>query len=263
MIETNLLWILLVVPIAAAIAAALLGPSRTVAVRWLALAATILCAVVALALAACFAAVQATPLPAGATFEPSYITRIPVLPLGPDAAVEFYIGLDGLNVWLVVLTAFLMVPSVLVSWHSFQVQERTNEYYAWLLALETGMIGVFLSFDIILFYVFFELTLVPLFFLIGIWGGPERRYAARKFFIYTLAGSLITLLGVGNPHQRRNHGFDAGNARVSCPRVRRLQCPGWDVNRSPFQSRRQAARRSPCSRAARRRPRQRPGRRDG
>jgi NADH:ubiquinone oxidoreductase subunit 4 (subunit M) len=89
-----------------------------------------------------------------------------------------------------------MVSSVLVSWHSSQVQERTNEYYAWLLMLETAMIGVFLAFDIILFYVFFELTLVPLFFLIGIWGGPERRYAARKFFIYTLAGSLITLLGL-------------------------------------------------------------------
>src|SRR5205807_250661 len=106
------------------------------------------------------------------------------------------IGLDGLNVWLVVLTAVLMVSAVLASWHSFQVQERINEYYAWLLALETGMIGVFLSFDIILCYVFFELTLVPLFFLIGIWGGPERRLAARKFFIYTLTGSLITLLGV-------------------------------------------------------------------
>src|SRR5207237_2515782 len=83
-----------------------------------------------------------------------------------------------------------------VSVHSFQVQERVNEYYAWLLALESAMIGVFLAFDIILFYAFFELSLVPLFFLIGIWGGPERRYAARKFFIYTLTGSLITLLGV-------------------------------------------------------------------
>src|SRR5207237_7821036 len=83
-----------------------------------------------------------------------------------------------------------------VSVHSFQVQERVNEYYAWLLALESAMIGVFLAFDIILFYVFFELTLVPLFFLIGIWGGPERRHAARKFFIYTLTGSLITLLGL-------------------------------------------------------------------
>ena len=83
------------------------------------------------------------------------------------------------------LTAVLMVPSVLdlVDLHP---GAGANEYYAWLLALETAMLGVFLSFDIILFYVFFELTLVPLFFLIGIWGGPERRYAARKFFIYTL-----------------------------------------------------------------------------
>src|SRR5205807_9616709 len=92
------------------------------------------------------------------------------------------------------LTAVLLVSAVLVSWNA--IQERANEYYAWLLLLETAMIGVFVSFDIILFYVFFELTLVPLFFLIGIWGGPERRYAARKFFIYTLTGSLITLLGV-------------------------------------------------------------------
>ena len=67
---------------------------------------------------------------------------------------------------------------------------------AWLLLLGTAMMGVFLAFDVVLFYVFFELTLVPLFFLIGIWGGPERRHAARKFFIYTLTGSLITLLGI-------------------------------------------------------------------
>src|SRR5207302_6786999 len=101
---------------------------------------------------------------------------------------------DGLNVWLVLLTAVLMVSSVLVSWTS--IQERVNEYYAWLLVLGAAMTGVFLAFDIILFYVFFELTLVPLFFLIGIWGGPQRQHAARKFFIYTLAGSVITLLGV-------------------------------------------------------------------
>jgi NADH-quinone oxidoreductase subunit M len=87
-----------------------------------------------------------------------------------------------------------MVAGVLISWTA--VDERVNEYYAWLLALGAGMTGVFLSFDIILFYVFFEVTLVPLFFLIGIWGGPERRHAARKFFIYTLAGSVITFLGL-------------------------------------------------------------------
>ena len=93
-----------------------------------------------------------------------------------------------------VLTAVLALPSVLVSWTP--ITERVNEFYAWLLVLQTAMLGVFLSFDIILFYVFFELSLVPLFFLIGIWGGPERRHAAGKFFIYTLTGSLITLLGV-------------------------------------------------------------------
>src|SRR5207253_4089145 len=123
-------------------------------------------------------------------------THWDVLSLGskPGEAIQFYIGIDGLNLWLLVLTAVLMVSSVLISWTA--IKERVNEYYAWLLLLQTAMIGVFLACDIILFYVFFELTLVPLFFLIGIWGGPQRQYAARKFFIYTLAGSLITLLGV-------------------------------------------------------------------
>src|SRR5262249_27335421 len=108
--------------------------------------------------------------------------------------IQFFLGIDGLNIWLIVLTNLLMVSAVLVSWTA--VTERVNEYYAWLLALACTMLGVFLSFDVILFYVFFELTLVPLFFLIGIWGGPQRQHAARKFFIYTLTGSLITLLGV-------------------------------------------------------------------
>src|SRR6185295_7403602 len=106
--------------------------------------------------------------------------------LGDAGAVEFYLGLDGLNVWLIVLTAVLLFSSVLVSWKG--IEERANEYYAWLLLLGTAMFGVFLAFDIILFYVFFELTLVPLFFLIGIWSGPERRHAARKFFILHAAG---------------------------------------------------------------------------
>jgi NADH-quinone oxidoreductase subunit M len=108
--------------------------------------------------------------------------------------VNFFLGIDGLNVWLVLLTAVLMLPCVLVSFK--YITDRVNEYYAWLLALQTTMIGVFLAFDVVIFYTFFELTLVPLFFLIGIWGGAEKLYAARKFFIYTLTGSLITLLGV-------------------------------------------------------------------
>ena len=195
----ELLRILLLIPLLAAVIAALLGPRRASAIRWLALTATLLCAAISIILA-----VQLPAKPAGgglhsaagtATFEPAFATQVDILPLGPGG-IQFYIGLDGLNVWLVVLTTILMVSAVLGSWNSSQTQERANEYYAWLLTLQVGMIGVFLAFDIILFYVFFELTLVPLFFLIGIWGGPERRHAARKFFIYTLSGSVLALLGL-------------------------------------------------------------------
>jgi NADH-quinone oxidoreductase subunit M len=111
-----------------------------------------------------------------------------------DVGVHFAIGLDGISLWLVVLTSLLSVTAVLVSWRS--VRERARAYYALLLLLDTGVLGVFSALDIILFYIFFEFTLIPLFFLIGIWGGPERRLAARKFFIYTLAGSVLTLLGL-------------------------------------------------------------------
>lgn len=108
--------------------------------------------------------------------------------------IRFHLGVDGLSLWLIALTALLMIPSVLISWNS--ITERVAGYYALLLTLETGMLGVFCSFDIILFYVFFEFTLLPLFFIIGIWGGPQKRYAARKFFIYTLAGSLLGLVAL-------------------------------------------------------------------
>jgi len=196
MTPSFLLQLLLVVPLLGAIVVAGLGPRRGATVRWLSLGATLLNLAIALAVAASYVgenhrAVSDTSL----TFQPLFTTVADLLPLGPGS-IQFFIGLDGLNVWLIVLTTLLLVPAVLVSWHSFSTVERTNEFYAWLLALEAAMIGVFLSFDIVLFYVFFELTLVPLFFLIGVWGGPERRHAARKFFIYTLTGSLITFLGL-------------------------------------------------------------------
>jgi NADH-quinone oxidoreductase subunit M len=189
---------LLALPIVAAAAAALLGPQRADLVRQVSLFATLLTAMAAIIVAVKFALLRAQEPSAStiSTFTPEFTTQVAVLdfPNSSGGGFQFFVGVDGLNIWLVVLTAVLMVPAVLISWHS--IQERINEYYAWLLLLETGMLGVFLSFDIILFYIFFELTLVPLFFLIGIWGGPQRRYAARKFFIFTLAGSLITLLGV-------------------------------------------------------------------
>jgi NADH-quinone oxidoreductase subunit M len=108
--------------------------------------------------------------------------------------IRFSVGLDGLGLWMFGLTALLFVTAVLVSWQA--IEDRAPLFYAMLLLLEFGCLGVFTARDIILFYVFFELTLIPLFFLIGIWGSEERRHAAIKFFLFTLAGSLLTFLGL-------------------------------------------------------------------
>jgi NADH-quinone oxidoreductase subunit M len=110
----------------------------------------------------------------------------------PD--IRFSLGLDGLSLWLFLLTSLLEITAIFASWQS--IKERPALYYAFLLALETGLLGLFASLDVVLFYIFFEFTLIPLFFLIGIWGGPKRRRAAVTFFLYTLAGSVLTLLGV-------------------------------------------------------------------
>ena len=111
---------------------------------------------------------------------------------GPN--IRFAVAVDGISLWLIVLASLLMIPSVLVSWEA--VTDRPAGFYSLMLLLEAGMIGVFAAQDIILFYVFFEFTLIPLFFMIGIWGGSDRRWAARKFFIYTLAGSVLTFIGL-------------------------------------------------------------------
>ncbi len=162
------------------------------AVRWVSLITTLLALVLAVVLAV---GVARPRIQSGGTSSgPLPTLRTDLLTLNEGSAIQFYIRLDGMNVWLIVLTAVLMVSSVLVSWTA--IEERTTEYYAWMLVLQAAMLGVFLAFDLVLFYVFFELTLVPLFFLIGIWGGEERQYAARKFFIYTFGGSLITLVGL-------------------------------------------------------------------
>jgi NADH-quinone oxidoreductase subunit M len=129
----------------------------------------------------------------------TYRTGWTLLSLAADGAsapaVQFFIGLDGLNVLLVGLTSLMTFLAVLVSWDT--VKERPASYYAWLFALQSAVTGAFVSFDVILFYVFFELTLIPAFFLIGQWGtGGGRRDAARKFVLYTLFGSLLTLVGI-------------------------------------------------------------------
>jgi NADH-quinone oxidoreductase subunit M len=108
--------------------------------------------------------------------------------------LEFFLGMDGISLSLVLLTTLLTFSAVLISWRA--VDDRLREYFASLLILEAGLNGAFCAFDLVLFYVFFEFTLLPLFFLVGVWGGPKRREAAVKFFLYTFAGSVITLTGL-------------------------------------------------------------------
>src|SRR5262245_36014226 len=112
----------------------------------------------------------------------------------PVIGARYQMGVDGVAVLLIVLTTLLGVIAALSSWN--YIQKREKEYYALLLLLQAAVLGVFCSMDLFLFYLFFEVSLVPMYFLIGIWGGENRLYAAIKFFLYTLVGSVVMLLGV-------------------------------------------------------------------
>ncbi len=109
-------------------------------------------------------------------------------------AVNFRLGVDGLSILMVALTTFLM-PFIVLSTYG-HITERVKEFLVWLLVMQTGMLGVFVALDLVLFYFFWEVSLVPLYFIVGIWGGERRLYATLKFFLYTLAGSLVMLVGV-------------------------------------------------------------------
>jgi NADH-quinone oxidoreductase subunit M len=108
--------------------------------------------------------------------------------------VKYMIGIDGISLLLVMLTTVIGCIAILSSWNA--IQERTKEYYAMFLLQQTGMIGVFVSLDFFMFFVFWEVVLVPMYFIIGVWGGPRKLYAAIKFFLYTLAGGALMLLGI-------------------------------------------------------------------
>src|SRR5215213_5040434 len=116
------------------------------------------------------------------------------LPWIPVIGARYQMGADGVAVLLIVLTTLLGVIACLSSWK--YIEKREKEYYILLLVLQTAVVGVFSSMDLFLFYLFFEVSLVPMYFLIGIWGGERRLYAAIKFFLYTLVGSVVMLLGV-------------------------------------------------------------------
>jgi NADH-quinone oxidoreductase subunit M len=112
----------------------------------------------------------------------------------PSWGIQYYLGVDGLSILMILLTTFISMLAIASSWSAIKTQ--LQQYYIFMLLLEAGMLGVFLAQDLFLFYIFWEFTLVPMYFLIGIWGGENRVYAAIKFFLYTMAGSLLMLLAI-------------------------------------------------------------------
>lgn len=157
-------------------------PSQSGLVRWLALLGALIGLAVTLPLMSGFDSTSAA-----MQFEEKsvWVERF---------GIFYHLGVDGLSFWFVPLTAFITVIVVLASWES--ITERVNQYMGAFLVLSGLMIGVFSALDGLLFYVFFEATLIPMYLIIGVWGGPNRIYAAFKFFLYTLLGSLLTLIAI-------------------------------------------------------------------
>jgi len=168
-----ILSLLIVLPLIGALILLFLPRQSERAIRYAALVTTIANFVISLAL---FASFRATP-------EMQFIERVEWI---PQFGIAYYVGVDGLSLLLVMLTTFLMVIAIGGSWAG--ITERVKEYHLFFLLLESAMIGVFVSLDLFLFYVFWEFTLIPMAFLIGIWGHGRRVYAAIKFILFTMFG---------------------------------------------------------------------------
>lgn len=126
--------------------------------------------------------------------EPQFVEQAPWISIFDQQAIWYKIGVDGISLFLVLLTTLLTPVAILSSWGA--ITTRLREYYAFLLILETGMIGVFVALDLFLFYIFWEAMLIPMYFLIGMWGGQNRVYATLKFVLYTMFGSLLMLVAI-------------------------------------------------------------------
>ena len=181
----NLLLASLLLPLAGAVLIWLLGANDVRRVRWIALAAVLL------TLGAVGGVVFRYPV--GLT-TPFVTFDMPWLGVASGIDTQLSVGIDSLSLWLYGLSALLGLTCVLISWEA--ITTRPGTFYGLLLLLLTGLLGVFTARDLLLFYIFFEFTLIPLFFLIGVWGSEQRDYAAMKFLLFTLAGSVLTLLGL-------------------------------------------------------------------
>jgi len=137
---------------------------------------------------------------------PGRWTFVTDLPWISSPAIRYHVGLDGISLWLVILATLLTPICVLVSWK--HIDKRVKEFFAFLLLLEFGLVGVFCALDFFLFYVFWEVALVPMYFLIGIWGHDRRIYSAVKFFLYTMAGSVLMLAAIIYLYAQSGNTFD-------------------------------------------------------
>ncbi|HSS19237.1 MAG TPA: NADH-quinone oxidoreductase subunit M [Pyrinomonadaceae bacterium] len=197
--QQHLLTIIILLPVAGAlglVAYSLLAPNQEQSYKWIALGVSLVDFLLSLFLIG-GSGVQAN----GFRFveNVSWIGSI---------GARYHVGVDGISLWLVVLTTLLMPVAIVSSWTA--IKKRQLSYYMFLLLLLSAMIGVFISLDLLLFYLFFEASLVPMFFLIGIWGGERRVYAAVKFFIYTAVGSLLMLVGIISLYYLYRAQFGAG-----------------------------------------------------
>lgn len=182
-VMNTLLWVTFF-PVLGVLAVLLIKPQAKAALRWTALLTSLVTFGLSIWLLT-----QFNPADPNIQFE----INLPWLMLG-STPVAFHMGVDGLSILMVMLTAFLTPIAILSTWKA--VEEQVRGFMAFFLLLEVGMTGVFLALDMTLFYIFWEFTLIPMYFLIGIWGGSRRLYAAVKFFLYTLAGSLLMLAGI-------------------------------------------------------------------
>jgi NADH-quinone oxidoreductase subunit M len=200
-LKTNILTWLIFLPVVGALAVLFLKDVK--AVKWTTLGCTLATFILSLALLGLYdfkgdRGVYAYQGPAalGADYHPDGVVQlVQAVPWIPAFNIEYRVGIDGLSLPLVILSTFICVLACIASWN---IAKMTKGYMLLFLLLETGILGVFLSLDFFLFYVFFEVSLLPMYFLIGIWGGPRKEYAAIKFFLYTLVGSvglLIVLIG--------------------------------------------------------------------
>ncbi|HJZ76384.1 MAG TPA: NADH-quinone oxidoreductase subunit M [Vicinamibacterales bacterium] len=178
----HLLSIILFTPLVGAVAILLVNKQKEDTIRWIANGVALAGFLVSVPLWFQFN-------PASGDFQ--FVERAPWI---PSVGAEYFLGVDGLSTLLILLTTMMGFIAVLSSWAA--ITERVKEYYIFMLVLQTGMLGAFMSLDFLLFFLFWEVMLVPMYFLIGIWGSSNRLYSAIKFFLYTLVGSVVMLLGI-------------------------------------------------------------------